>query len=101
MAVMKINGKDYDIKPFADLSGANLIGANLIGAVGVMDFGTPYNWRVVVVRHPGGVRISVGCRWFTFKEAASHWKKRGKERNHMIPILACIKARAKIDRWKL
>ena len=29
---MKINGKDYDIKPFANLRGADLSYANLIGA---------------------------------------------------------------------
>ncbi len=85
----------------ADLSGANLYGADLSGAKGVLSCGSPYSWHVVAIGTKNGLRITAGCRWFTFKEATAHWKKRGKARSLMIPLLTYIKAAAKQKKWKL
>ena len=85
----------------ADLADANLADANLTRANDLLDCGSPYSWRVAVVRHSGGIRITAGCQWMTFKEATAHWKKRGEERALMLPLLAYVKAAAKIKGWKL
>ena len=85
----------------ANLAGAYLAGANLARANGLLDCGSPYSWRVVIVAHTDGIRIIAGCRWMTFKEATARWKKRGEERALMLPLLAYVKAAAKIKGWKL
>jgi hypothetical protein len=84
----------------ANLAGANLAGAYLAGANGLLDCGTPHGWRVVVNVFNGSLRIWAGCRSFTFKEAEAHWKKRA-DRKLMPPLLAYIKAAAKINKWPL
>ena len=84
----------------ANLYGANLYGADLRGAKNLLDAGTPYDWPVVAVPHTTGVMIAAGCQWFTFKEATAHWKNR-KDRTLMVPLLAYIKAAAKLRKWKL
>ena len=85
----------------ANLADAYLAGANLANANGLLDCGSPYFWRVVIVAHTDGIRIIAGCRWMTFKAATARWKKRGEERALMLPILAYVKAAAKIKGWKL
>ena len=85
----------------ANLADANLAGANLARANGLLDCGSPYSWRVVIVAHTDGIRISARCRWMTFEEATARWKKRGEERALMLPLLAYVKAAAKIKGWKL
>ena len=85
----------------ANLADANLAGANLARANGLLDCGSPYSWRVVIVAHKDGIRISARCRWMTFEEATARWKKRGEERALMLPLLAYVKAAAKIKGWKL
>ena len=85
----------------ANLAGAYLAGANLARANGLLDCGSPYSWRVVIVAHTDGIRISARCRWMTFEEATARWKKRGEERALMLPLLAYVKAAAKIKGWKL
>ena len=85
----------------AYLTDANLAGANLARANGLLDCGSPYSWRVVIVAHTDGIRISARCRWMTFEEATARWKKRGEERALMLPLLAYVKAAAKIKGWKL
>jgi|GEM_PF-4833412 len=85
----------------ANLADAYLAGAYLADANGLLDCGSPYSWRVVIVAHTDGIRIIAGCRWMTFKEATARWKKRGEERALMLPLLAYVKAAAKIKGWKL
>ena len=85
----------------ANLADANLAGANIARANGLLDCGSPYSWRVVIVAHTDGIRISARCRWMTFEEATARWKKRGEERALMLPLLAYVKAAAKIKGWKL
>jgi uncharacterized protein YjbI with pentapeptide repeats len=83
------------------LTGADLTGADLTGTQSLLDCGSPYSWRVVVVDHADGIRIAAGCRWLTFKQATAHWKARGTARAQMLPLLAYIKAAAKLNKWKL
>jgi len=84
----------------ADLRSANLRSANLEGAKSLLDCGTPYAWRVVVIVHDDGIRILAGCRWFTFQAAFDHWYGR-ENRKLMQPLLAYIKAACEINGWPL
>ena len=84
----------------ADLRGAYLRGACLNEVISLLDCGTPYSWRIVVVRHDDGVRIAAGCRWFTFAEAVAHWRDRA-DRKLMPPLLEYIRAICTINGWPL
>ena len=62
----------------ADLSRANLTEADLsradLGGQEIIDAGQDsQGYRFVAVPHDDGVRIAVGCHWFTAEEALLHW----------------------------
>ena len=64
----------------ADLTGANLYGADLTGAVGVhyATIGLVDGWMMTLTLTTEGLRISAGCRYFSFPEAREHWSDPGR-----------------------
>ncbi len=78
----------------ADLWGANLWGADLRGAdlggglklVAALSVGPIDAWPVVIMQTSGGVRLSVGCHFFTPEEAEAHW--RNKDNRQGLYLLA-------------
>ena len=64
----------------ADLHGADLYGADLSRAVGVYyaTIGPVDGWMVALTLTTEGLRISAGCRYFSFPEAREHWSDPGR-----------------------
>jgi len=64
----------------ANLSRANLFGTNLTSAVGVhyATIGPVDGWMVALTLTSEGLRISAGCRYFSFPEAREHWSDPGR-----------------------
>jgi hypothetical protein len=73
----------------ADLLGADLWGATLRGAIRVkalLQIGPLDGWPVLLWSTGKGVRVQVGCHFFTLDEAEAHW--RGKpDRTHLYDLV--------------
>ena len=88
----------------ANLTGANLFdadlsGANLTDAKGVhyATIGPVDGWMVALTLTPVGLRISAGCRHFSFPEAREHWSdpdrwSEGAAPEHGARMLAAVDA---------
>ena len=82
LALADLQGANLDGADLAlaDLARANLQGANLTGAVGVYyaTIGPVDGWVVALTLTTEGLRISAGCRYFSFPEAREHWSDPGR-----------------------
>lgn len=84
---------------YANLTGADLYGANLTGAAGVYYaiIGPVDGWMVALTLTSEGLRISAGCRYFSFPEAREHWSdparwSEGAAPEHGARMLAAVDA---------
>jgi len=84
----------------ADLVRADLAGVDLTDATGVIDAGTPGDWRCVGWLRDDVLSVRVGCRDMRLTEGRAYWTD-NPDRREVLVALDYVEAVAKLRGWRV